>query len=159
MSRVQLAINVADLDAAVAFYTKLLRCEPAKRRPGYANFAVASPPLKLVLIEGEGVAGTINHLGVEVDDSAEVTDAIDRFGALGLDTLVEAEVPCCYAVQDKVWVTDPDSTRWEIYTVLGESDTPTPGRQAGAVPGVGNSCCPEPADPLPAERDGLPLGT
>ncbi|MGH9078282.1 MAG: ArsI/CadI family heavy metal resistance metalloenzyme [Acidimicrobiales bacterium] len=132
MSRVQLALNVADIDDAVAFYTKLLGTGPAKRRPGYANFAVATPPLKLVLIEGEGAPGSLNHLGVEVDDSQTVTEAARRFGAVGLDTLVEDQVPCCYALQDKVWLTDPDGSRWEIYTVLGPSDTPTPGRQAAA---------------------------
>ena len=137
MSRIQLAINVSDLEAAVAFYSKLLQIEPAKRRPGYANFAVESPPLKLVLIEGEGEPGSLNHLGVEVDSSCEVSAAAARFGALGLDTLVEDEVPCCYALQDKVWVTDPDGSRWEIYTVLGESETGTPGRQDLTVKGGG----------------------
>jgi len=132
MSRVQLAINVGDLEAAVAFYSKLLRMEPSKRRPGYANYSVESPPLKLVLIEGEGEPGSLNHLGVEVDSSCEVSETATRFDALGLDTLVEDEVPCCYALQDKVWVTDPDGARWEIYTVLGESAVGTPGQQAAA---------------------------
>ena len=132
MSRVQLAINVGDLEAAVAFYSKLLRMEPSKRRPGYANYSVESPPLKLVLIEGEGEPGSLNHLGVEVDSSCEVSETATRFDALGLDTLVEDEVPCCYALQDKVWVTDPDGARWEIYTVLGESEVGTPGQQAAA---------------------------
>lgn len=132
MSRIQLAINVSDLEGAVAFYTKLLRMAPSKRRPGYANFSVESPPLKLVLIEGEGEPGSLNHLGVEVDSSCEVSETAKRFDALGLDTLVEDEVPCCYALQDKVWVTDPDGARWEIYTVLGESEVGTPGQQAAA---------------------------
>ena len=129
MSRVQLAINVGDLEAAVAFYSKLLQMEPSKRRPGYANFAVDSPPLKLVLIEGEGDPGSLNHLGIEVDSSCDVSSTASRFDALGLDTLVEDEVPCCYALQDKVWVTDPDGARWEVYTVLGDSDVGTPGQQ------------------------------
>ena len=129
MSRVQLAINVENLDDAIAFYSKLLQMQPSKRRPGYANFAVDAPPLKLVLIEGEGAPGSLNHLGIEVDSSCEVSGTASRFDALGLDTLVEDEVPCCYALQDKVWVTDPDGARWEIYTVLGESEVGTPGQQ------------------------------
>ena len=133
MARVQLAMNVGDLDAAVAFYSKLLQMEPSKRRPGYANFAVGSPPLKLVLIQGEGEPGSLNHLGIEVDSSCEVSGTAARFEALGLETLVEDEVPCCYALQDKVWVTDPDGARWEVYTVLDESEVGTPGRQAAAA--------------------------
>ena len=127
MSRVQLAINVSDLESAIAFYSKLLRMEPTKRRPGYANYSVDSPPLKLVLVEGEGDPGSLNHLGVEVDSTCEVSETAKRFDALGLQTLVEDQVPCCYALQDKVWVTDPDGARWEIYTVLGPSDVGTPG--------------------------------
>lgn len=130
MARVQLAVNVSDLEAAIAFYSKLLSMQPTKRRTGYANFSVDSPPLKLVLVEGEGAPGSLNHLGVEVDSTCEVAETASRFQALGLDTLVEDEVPCCYAVQDKVWVTDPDGARWEIYTVLGDSEVGTPGQQA-----------------------------
>jgi catechol 2,3-dioxygenase-like lactoylglutathione lyase family enzyme len=126
MSRVQLALNVADMDAAVEFYSKLFGAEPAKRRPGYANFAVASPPLKLVLIEdpearGNGVAGALNHLGVEVDSSAEVGAATRRLAGEGLDTLTQDATTCCYAVQDKVWVHDPDGAPWEVYTVLADA--------------------------------------
>src|SRR6185369_17227374 len=108
MSRVQLALNVDDLDEAVSFYTKLFGVEPAKLRPGYANFAIAEPPLKLVLIEGGGEPGTLNHLGVEVENTEQVADAQRRFAAVGLATAVEDEVACCYALQDKVWVDDPD---------------------------------------------------
>lgn len=133
MARVQLAINVDDIDAAVAFYSKLLQMGPSKRRPGYANFAVESPPLKLVLIQGEGAPGSLNHLGIEVDSSCEVSGTASRFEAVGLDTLVEDQVPCCYALQDKVWVTDPDGARWEVYTVLDDSDVGTPGQQAAAA--------------------------
>jgi len=122
VSRVQLAINVSNLEAAVAFYSQLLQMEPSKRRPGYANFAVESPPLKLVLIEGEGAPGALNHLGIEVDSSCEVSSAAQRFGAVGMDPLVEDKTECCYALQDKVWVTDPDGARWEVYTVLDESE-------------------------------------
>ena len=120
MSRVQLALNVGDLDEAIAFYSKLFQTEPAKVREGYANFAIAEPPLKLVLIAGGGVPGTMNHVGVEVEDTAKVTEAITRFQAEGMGTDVQANTSCCYAVQDKVWVQGPDIA-WEIYTVLGEA--------------------------------------
>jgi len=120
MSRVQLALNVADLEAAVDFYTKLFAAEPAKRRPGYANFALSEPPLKLVLIEGHGTPGTMNHLGVEVETADEVAAALDRLVAAGLATTTEDDVACCYARQDKVWVDDPDGAPWEIYTALAE---------------------------------------
>lgn len=123
-SRVQLAINVSDLEAAVEFYGKLFGAEPAKLRPGYANFAIADPPLKLVLIEGEGSGGTLNHLGVEVASTAEVRAATDRLAEEGLDTRTEDRVTCCYAVQDKVWTTDPDGAPWEVYTVLADAPDP-----------------------------------
>ena len=120
MSRVQLALNVTDIDAAVDFYGKLFGAEPAKRRPGYANFAIEQPPLKLVLIEAaEG--GTINHLGVELADTEEVSVASDRLVSSGLVTKEEMGVECCYALQDKVWVNDPDGAPWEWYTVLADS--------------------------------------
>ena len=120
MSRVQLALNVGDLDEAIAFYSKLFRTGPAKIREGYANFAIAEPPLKLVLIAGGGVPGTMNHVGVEVESTDEVTEAITRFQGDGLGTDVQENTSCCYAVQDKVWVQGPDIA-WEIYTVLGEA--------------------------------------
>ncbi|WP_131765048.1 ArsI/CadI family heavy metal resistance metalloenzyme [Candidatus Protofrankia californiensis] len=125
MARVQLALNVSDVDAAVDFYTQLFGVGPAKRRPGYANFAVDVPPLKLVLIEnpqarGAGVAGALNHLGVEVATSEEVAAATARLAGAGLDTATEENTACCYAVQDKVWVDDPDGAPWEIYTVLAD---------------------------------------
>jgi catechol 2,3-dioxygenase-like lactoylglutathione lyase family enzyme len=121
MSRVQLALNVSDVDAAVAFYSKLFNTQPAKRRPGYANFAVETPPLKLVLIENPAAAGTLNHLGVEVATTEEVTAATGRLAGEGLETATEDNVTCCYAVQDKVWVSDPDGAPWEFYTVLADS--------------------------------------
>jgi len=122
VSRIQLALNVTDLDAAIAFYGALLRTEPAKVRPGYANFAVQDPPLKLVLLEGaEG--GTLNHLGVEVAATAEVAAATDRLAAAGLATDERRAETCCYATQDKVWVSDPDGARWEVYTVLADAPT------------------------------------
>jgi catechol 2,3-dioxygenase-like lactoylglutathione lyase family enzyme len=121
--RVQLALNVDDLDAAVAFYSKLFGTPPAKIRPGYANFAVASPPLKLVLIENPGKGGTINHLGVEVTDSAKVHGEIARLTGEGLFTDEEMGTTCCFATQDKVWVEAPDRERWEVYAVLADSPT------------------------------------
>jgi catechol 2,3-dioxygenase-like lactoylglutathione lyase family enzyme len=124
VSRVQLALNVSDIDEAVGFYSRLFATEPAKRRPGYANFAIAEPPLKLVLIESPEAAGRLNHLGVEVMSTGEVTDAQRRLAADGLATAVEEGVTCCYAEQDKVWTEDPDGAPWEIYTVLGDSDVP-----------------------------------
>ena len=123
MSRVQLALNVSDLDQAIAFYSKLFATEPAKVRPGYANFAVDDPPLKLVLIEGNGDPGTLNHLGVEVPSTAEVGAAQERLSTTGLPTATEDAVTCCYALQDKVWVDGPDDRAWEIYTVLADADT------------------------------------
>ncbi|HUE06889.1 MAG TPA: ArsI/CadI family heavy metal resistance metalloenzyme [Acidimicrobiales bacterium] len=130
MSRVQLALNVSDLDEAIDFYTQLFGSPPAKVHPGYANFAIADPPLKLVLIEnadtrGTGVGGALNHLGVEVEDPARVTEASARLSGEGLDTLDQQETTCCYAVQDKVWVEDPDATPWEIYTVLADAPVET----------------------------------
>ena len=122
MSRVQLALNVTDLDEAVTFYSKLFRTEPAKLRPGYANFAVAEPPLKLILVESGKPGGTLNHLGVEVETTDEVGATQQRLSSEGLDTATEDGVTCCYAVQDKVWVDDPDGAPWEIYTVLADSD-------------------------------------
>jgi catechol 2,3-dioxygenase-like lactoylglutathione lyase family enzyme len=130
-SRVQLALNVTDIDAAVVFYTKLFGTGPAKRHAGYANFAITEPPLKLVLIQsaagrGAGVAGALNHLGVEVETPEEVQGAMRRLASEGLEPDVQESTTCCYAVQDKAWVNDPDGAPWEIYTVLadapGESD-------------------------------------
>ena len=118
MSRVQLAINVEELDAAIEFYSKLFATEPAKVRPGYANFAIAEPPLKLVLIETPGQGGTLNHLGVEVASTDEVVAAQARLSGEGLTTASEEGVACCYARQDKVWVDGPSGEPWEIYTVL-----------------------------------------
>ena len=138
MSRVQLALNVSNIDEAVAFYSKLFATEPAKRRPGYANFAVETPPLKLVLIENAEAAGSLNHLGVEVFSTDEVTAAQRRLADHGLATATEENVSCCFAVQDKVWVDDPDGAPWEIYTVLGDTERRTassaPSTPAGPVP-------------------------
>jgi lactoylglutathione lyase len=122
MARVQLALNVEDLDAAIDFYTRLFGTGPAKVRDGYANFAIADPPLKLVLVTGYGKPGSINHLGVEVATTDDVQDAQQRLRDEGLDTKVEEQTECCYSTQDKVWVSDPSGAWWEVYTVLADSD-------------------------------------
>ena len=124
MSRVQLALNVNDIDQAVSFYTRLFGTEPAKRRPGYANFAITEPPLKLVLLENPGQGGTLNHLGVEVDSAGAVDAEQARLAQAGLAAVDERDTTCCYARQDKFWVKGaPDGERWEIYTVLEDSPT------------------------------------
>ncbi len=156
MARVQVALNVEDLEAAVAFYSKLFGTVPAKVRPGYANFAIAEPPLKLVLIEGQGVPGTLNHLGVEVASTAEVRAAQERLAASGLTTATEDQVACCYALQDKVWVDAPDGEPWEVYTVLADVDLP-PGKLRGVEPGRGaqggaDPMCPASAPESAASR-------
>jgi catechol 2,3-dioxygenase-like lactoylglutathione lyase family enzyme len=121
MSRVQLALNVSDINTAVDFYSKLFGSEPAKRRPGYANFAIQEPPLKLVLIENSAAAGQLNHLGVEVESTEQVLEGRDRLQQSDLSVSVAEQVTCCYALQDKVWVQDPDGAAWEIYTVLEDA--------------------------------------
>ena len=141
MSRVQLALNVSDLDAAIEFYATLFSSPPAKVRPGYANFAIADPPLKLVLIEsaddrGRGVTGALNHLGIEVEEPEEMARAERRLAADGLATSEEHETTCCYAVQDKVWVADPDGAPWEVYRVL--ADAPV---EAGSCGEADSICC------------------
>jgi catechol 2,3-dioxygenase-like lactoylglutathione lyase family enzyme len=137
MSRVQLALRVADLEGSIAFYSKLFGTGPAKRRDGYANFAIAEPPLKLVLIEGEPGASTqMDHLGVEVTSTDEVTAAASRLAAGGLATREESGTACCYAVQDKVWVQGPGQEPWEIYVVKADSDV---------MSEAGGACCADPA--------------
>jgi catechol 2,3-dioxygenase-like lactoylglutathione lyase family enzyme len=140
VARIQLALNVDDLDAAVGFYTRLFGTEPAKVRAGYANFAIAEPPLKLVLIESKGEGGSLNHLGVEVGSTEEVAAAATRLGGLGLPTTAEAGVTCCYARQDKVWVDGPSGEPWEIYTVLEDVEMPD-GRLRFLELDGGASCC------------------
>jgi catechol 2,3-dioxygenase-like lactoylglutathione lyase family enzyme len=140
---VQLALNVADLEASVAFYSTLFGVEPHKRRPGYANFAVAEPPLKLVLIEvpqdtrGSGTVGALNHLGVEVESSDDVEAGAARLREAGLAAFDEKDTTCCYALQDKVWVHDPAGAPWEIYTV--KDDDPANPRDANDLPV--SACC------------------
>lgn len=137
MSRVQLALRVADLEGSVAFYSGLFGVEPAKLRPGYANFAISEPPLKLVLIEGEeGQDTRLDHLGVEVASTDQVTAATGRLREAGLATFEEKDTSCCYALQDKVWVTGPGREPWEVYVVKGDADTL--GKSSATRPA---SCC------------------
>ncbi|MEU2040381.1 ArsI/CadI family heavy metal resistance metalloenzyme [Nocardia niwae] len=145
MSRIQLALDVDDIDQAVRFYSTLFQTEPAKRKPGYANFAIAEPPLKLVLIENPGHGGGVNHLGVEVESSDQVHAEIARLSEAGLFTEEQIATTCCFATQDKVWVTGPNDERWEVYTVLADSDTfgtaPAPGGgELGGEDAV-QACC------------------
>jgi catechol 2,3-dioxygenase-like lactoylglutathione lyase family enzyme len=120
--RLQLALNVSDLDKAIDFYTRMFGVEPAKTRPGYANFAIADPPLKLVLFEGQGEAGSINHLGVETETTEEVVAAEARLAEADLETTGVADTQCCYAQKTETWLTGPDDARWEWYVKTGDSD-------------------------------------
>ncbi|MGH9216790.1 MAG: ArsI/CadI family heavy metal resistance metalloenzyme [Acidimicrobiales bacterium] len=120
--RLQLALNVADLDKAVDFYSRMFGVQPAKTKPGYANFAIADPPLKLVLFEGAGEPGSINHLGVETETADEVVAAEARLTDTGLDTTGVDDTQCCYATKTETWVAGPDDTRWEWYVKTGDSD-------------------------------------
>jgi catechol 2,3-dioxygenase-like lactoylglutathione lyase family enzyme len=136
VSRIQLALNVDDVEAATAFYAHLFGTQPAKTRPGYANFAIADPPLKLVLLENPGRGGTLNHLGIEVGSANEVDAEQHRLAGLGLASVDERGTTCCYATQDKFWVEGtPGGERWEVYAVLADSPT-----FAGA-PDAGPACC------------------
>ncbi|MQS16937.1 glyoxalase/bleomycin resistance/dioxygenase family protein [Streptomyces kaniharaensis] len=136
MSRVQLALRVANLEGSIAFYSKLFNAEPAKRRPGYANFAITEPPLKLVLIEGETDQDTrLDHLGVEVESAEQVTAATTRLKDAGLATFEENDTSCCYALQDKTWVTGPGKEPWEVYVVKADADT------LGKSTAVPDACC------------------
>ena len=148
MSRVQLALNVSNIDEAIAYYSKLFGVGPAKVREGYANFAIADPPLKLVLIEGHGEAGTLNHVGVELEDAQAVADKITHAQNVGLPIEVQESTTCCFAVQDKVWVKGGELA-WEWYTVLADapSDTSlTPMPIMLGVPNTGSCCGPEGCD-------------
>ena len=159
MSRVQLALNVSNIDEAVAFYSKLFGTEVNKRKPGYANFAIDEPPLKLVLIEGEG-GGTLNHLGVEVETAEEVEAAEGRLSADGLTTTGVDDTTCCYALKTETWVSDPDGAPWEWYVKTGDAEQMTnsvrgadenaqccaPGSisepvSIGAAPEASSGCC------------------
>ena len=141
MSRVQLALNVEDIESSVAFYESLFNTQPHKRRTGYANFEIANPPLKLVLVEvppserGTGVDGALNHLGIEMDDTSEVVAQTKRLAAAGLNPFVQEQTNCCHAVQDKAWIADPAGTPWEVYTVT--DDNPEGDYESRVV----DSCC------------------
>ncbi|HEU5025578.1 MAG TPA: ArsI/CadI family heavy metal resistance metalloenzyme [Spirillospora sp.] len=142
MSRVQLALRVPDLEGSIAFYSTLFGAEPAKVRPGYANFAIAEPPLKLVLIEGEdGEPTRMDHLGVEVEDSGLVADAAERLTGAGLATLEENDTSCCYALQDKVWVHGPGGEPWEVYTVKADASTLAKAEDSACCATAESACC------------------
>lgn len=151
MSRVQLALNVADLEASVEFYRHLFNTEPHKRRPGYANFEISEPPMKLVLIEttlearGAGVAGALNHLGVEVSTTEQVTSSLTRLQDAGLAVTEELDTTCCYAQQDKVWVHDPAGTPWEIYTITDDNPTVADDMELVGKMNDGACCTPDSA--------------
>jgi lactoylglutathione lyase len=154
MSRVQLALNVADLDASIEFYTKLFQTPPAKVREGYANFAIADPPLKLVLFTGMGEPGSLNHIGVEVESSDDVAAVIARTQAIGMEQEIQENTSCCFAVQDKTWIKGPEND-WEFYTVLGDAPAMACGTDAATsgwssehddsvletVPAAKSTCC------------------
>ncbi len=152
MPRLQLALNVADLEGSVEFYSKLFGVEPAKRRPGYANFAISEPPLKLVLIEGEADQQTrLDHLGVEVDSSDQVAAATNRLRDAGLATFEENDTSCCYALQDKVWVHGPGKEPWEVYVVKADAD-----RMGKSDALDGDTCCS--SEPAAADSAQAPTG-
>jgi catechol 2,3-dioxygenase-like lactoylglutathione lyase family enzyme len=142
-SRVQLALNVGDLDASIEFYTALFGMPPTKVRDGYANFAVVDPPLKLVLISGQGEPGTLNHVGIEVASTEQVAAAAQRLAGGAAACEVQDSTTCCYAVQDKVWVSGPEIP-WEIYTVLADA--------TAMMPSDGECCVPEVAVTAPGEQ-------
>ena len=138
--RLQLALNVEDVDAAVGFYAKLFGAEPAKRRPGYANFAIDEPPLKLVLFEAPGAGGTVNHLGVETETAEEVVAAAQRLRSAGLETTSIDDTLCCYAGKTETWVTDTEGIGWEWYVKTGDSETFENVIVGSRTPS--ESCCP-----------------
>jgi catechol 2,3-dioxygenase-like lactoylglutathione lyase family enzyme len=152
VSRLQLALRVSDLEGSINFYQSLFGVEPAKRRPGYANFAITEPPLKLVLIEGQPDQPTVmDHLGVEVETTAEVDAATTRLSELGLLTQVESDTTCCYALQDKVWVHGPGAEPWEVYTVKADAPEATSIHSAGVSPTASAECiCGGPTTKEPA---------
>jgi catechol 2,3-dioxygenase-like lactoylglutathione lyase family enzyme len=157
MSRVQLALRVSDLDASIEFYSRLFDATPSKRRPGYANFAIAEPPLKLVLLEGRAGEDTrLDHLGVELESTDLVAQATDRLADAGLSTRSEDNTTCCYAVQDKVWVTGPGGEPWEMYTVTADAGADLEGRTSldlSEVSGDG-TCCAATTTASPDARSG-----
>ena len=137
--RFQLALNVDNLQEAIAFYSKMFNTPPSKQRPGYANFAIVDPPLKLVLFEGAGEAGGINHLGVETESAEDVVAADARFTSQGLPTTGAAEATCCYAEKTETWLTSPDGNRWEWYVKTADSELMAEPQEAPPAPGT--ACC------------------
>ncbi|MFF5015365.1 ArsI/CadI family heavy metal resistance metalloenzyme [Streptomyces sp. NPDC001165] len=157
MSRAQLALRVSDLEASITFYSKLFDTEPAKRREGYANFAIAEPPLKLVLIEGEpGEETRLDHLGVEVESTEQVNAATTRLKDAGLATFEENDTSCCYALQDKVWVHGPGQEPWEVYVVKADADTF--GKNADPNAAAGDDCCTDRTDEGASAATGCSCG-
>ena len=154
MSRVQLALNVSNIDEAVAFYSKLFNTEVNKRKPGYANFAIAEPPLKLVLIEGEG-GGTLNHLGVEVETAEEVEAAESRLSTDGVETTGIDDTMCCYALKTETWVSDPDGAPWEWYVKTGDAEQMT----NTVLEGENAQCCAPAATSAPVAIGAAPEAT
>ena len=145
-SRVQLALNVSDIESATRFYADMFGVDPAKQRAGYANFEIADPPLKLVLFEHPEATSPLNHLGVEVRSTADVAAAADRFADAGLTHRVTESDRCCHAVQDKVWVDAPDVPlgAWEVYTVLADDtaeDAASASGECCSAGTVGTPCC------------------
>lgn len=154
MSRVQLALDVSDIDEAVEFYSKMFNAEPARRRPGYANFAISDPPLKLVLIEG-ATGGTLNHLGVEVETADEVELAERRLDDSGLETTGIDDTACCWATKTETWVVGPDEQRWEWYVRTGDAEQ----FHNTVVSGDGDGCCEvAQVEPMPAEAEKVSVG-
>ncbi len=148
--RLQLALNVENLEQAIDFYSRLFGAPVHKRKPGYANFAIDEPPLKLVLFERPDAAERINHLGVEVFHEEQVTEAARRLEAAGVETLIEQETRCCHATQNKVWATEPQGLRWEWYRITEDTDAlfpatgappADPARQAGTASDETDACC------------------
>jgi catechol 2,3-dioxygenase-like lactoylglutathione lyase family enzyme len=140
--RLQLALNVSDLDAAVDFYSRMFGAEPAKRKPGYANFAIENPPLKLVLFEGAGAAGSINHLGVETETADEVVSAEARLSASGIETTGVGDTVCCYAEKTETWIEAPDALRWEWYLKTGDTDEFAGHSSPADTTTTTTTCCP-----------------
>jgi catechol 2,3-dioxygenase-like lactoylglutathione lyase family enzyme len=125
-TKVHVALNVSEVNRSVEFYRAAFGVEPVKWKPGYAKFAIAEPPLNLTLNQQAKIdgRGALNHLGIEVSSTAEVIAAKERLRQAGLATSDEMNVDCCFALQDKTWITDPDGYRWEIFTVKVQDTQP-----------------------------------
>lgn len=126
------SLNVSSIDASVAFYEKAFGVTVTKRRPGYAKFDLQSPSLNLSMVEAARTGVNASHFGIQVASTDDVIEATNRFKTVGLTTRTEEDTACCYAVQDKVWVEDPDGNSWEIFVV--KADAPV-------MKADGSSCC------------------